>query len=371
MKRDMYTLYILLFLTACSSKINFDNEKFERCIKLKIEVSNLICFPLDSITPSVSTMSQKFEDYYTFLSYGSPTCIHFYDIAKLKLSHSLFLEDLMNNVSGYLIHNLDSIFLFSYSENKIILINSQKRILNQWDLPPFRKNYLNSPRIVTGRPLLVKEGKIYCGGIGTGEPPENQKIITTVDMKSKNVETFLEYPDLYKFYNWGGANFRYIFLTKSFDDDILLSFPALHVIYKTPNFKEIYSFYGGSCEIKSISPLKGKLSKEKRLKHFQSNYSYRSIIADTYRDVYYRIYEKPIKYARNPPWYKPCGVIVLDKDFKYLGEFDLDMENISPSWHYTSFVSSQGLCIQMKSDSEEKYLNFLTIKYTTAKNEER
>lgn len=243
-------LSILFSLLSCSSEVSNENEKFRTCNELEISIIDTIKLPLDSVTPSATTMSQKIEEYYTFLSYGKPKRILFYDITTQIPVRSLYVGDLMDNVSGYLIHNLDSIFLFSYATNSIKLINSQEEVLNHWKLPPFRRGYLNSPRILTGRPMLIKDGKIYCGGIGTGKPPEDQKIITEIDMITKKVSTFMEYPAFYHQSNWGGAYFRYTYMTKDFNSDFLISYPASHFIYKTPDFKKMDSFYGGSGEIK-------------------------------------------------------------------------------------------------------------------------
>ena len=362
MRKINNLLLIVILTTACASRVCNTNDMSEGSYrKLNLYLTDTLTFPLDSITSSMTLMSQKFKDYYTFLSFSHPKRIHFYNEVEQKLVYSLHVDDLDYNVSGYFIQSLDSIFLFSYENNTITMINSQEKILDRWELPPFGQDYLNAPKVMTGRPLLIKNGKLYSGGIGTGEPPVNQKIITEIDTDTKKVKTHLEYPYPYNRSNWGGSYFRYVYFTKSLDDNFLISFPASHLIYETNNFEELISHYGGSLKIKSINSLNGALSKEKRVAHYQTNYSYRSIITDPYRNVYYRIYEEPIEFTESAPWYKPCGAIVLDENFEYIGEFDLKIENISPSWHYSAFVSQKGLCVQINSDKEEKDMRFVAL----------
>ena len=357
-------LFLLLGAVACSQGKDNINVEFKECNDIKISVTDTINFPLDSMTAGFTTMSQGFGKYYTFLSYGKPKRILFYDIESEKLQYSLFVEELVSyNVSGYLVQNLDSIFLFSYGSSQITLVNIEKQILNQWKLPPFRRGYRMSPRVITGRPLLIKNGTAYCGGLGTGEPSKGQNIITEISLQSKSVKTSLEYPDFYAQSNWGGLYYRYLYFTKSLENNFVLSFPASHFVYETSDFEKLRSHYGGSCKIKSISPLRGISTKVKKVKHFQTNYSYKTIIADPFREVYYRVYEKPIEFKERNPWSKPCGLIVLNKDFNYIGEFELNIENISPMWHYTAFVSPKGLCVQMKPDSKEEYLSFATLTF--------
>ena len=363
MTRFIYFLYVVVSMSSCSIGIDNKNEKFGRCSEYKLNIVDTLHFALDSITSSHTIMSQRYENYFTFLSYSEPKRILFYELDNKTLARSINLNHIADNISGYLVHNLDSIFLFSYLTNRITLINLQGKNINSWKLPPFRNGYLMSPKVITGRPLLVKNKKLYCGGISTGEPPKGQKIITSIDMGNNEINRLLEYPYVYNQSNWGGLYYRYVYFTKSLNDNFLFSFPASHLINETHNFKDINSFYAGSCKIKSISPLKGKLLKEKRVKHFQTNYSYKSIITDPFKKVYYRIYEKPIDFKENPPWYKPCGIVVLDENLQYIGEFDLDIENISPTWHYKVFVSSQGLCVQIKSDIEEKNLSFVILSF--------
>ena len=87
---------------------------------------------------------------------------------------------------------------------------------------------------------------------------------------------------------------------------------------------------------------------------YYSNPSYRTVIYDKYRRLYYRIgllpREEKMKGFYNM---KPSVLIVLDDGFNYLGEAllpdDVDL------WTTECFVSKEGLNIQVLTDDEDFY----------------
>jgi len=52
----------------------------------------------------------------------------------------------------------------------------------------------------------------------------------------------------------------------------------------------------------------------------------------------------------------------LNKDFEYIGEFQLNIDNLARTWLYTTFVSPDGLNVQLNSDINEKYMSFAVLK---------
>ena len=361
--KQLFFLSFFIFSFACSNSIKNKNENAGELEEAQLHFVDTLMFPLDSVTPPITTMSQKFKQYYSFLSYGKNKAIHLYNIKDNTLYKTINLEKIPDDISAYLIHSFDSIFLYSYAQKSISLIDSNISVLKEWKLPKFSLNSKISPFIITGRPLLFKDSVIYSGGLGTGEPPVGQKLFVSINLKNNKIGRSIEYPDIYSEGNWGGSYFRYIYYTTSLTNKLLISYPASHNVFESQNFEDLNKIYAGSGMIKSISSMNGMLTTTQRTKHFHSNYSYRSIITDSYREVYYRIYEKPIDYKESPPWYKPCGVIILDKNQNYIGEVELNIENISPNWHYSTFVNESGLCIQLNDESED-YLKFVVVKFT-------
>jgi hypothetical protein len=186
--------FIISFATfSCSSLGESVNNGKGQCNVLKKMVIDTLNLILDDSTSIHTTMSQYYDGYYTFTTFGKNKRLLIYNLRTGHVENLLNINNVTNSsISGYYIHNLDSIFLFSYSENAITLIDIRNKILNSWKLPPFRRNYIMSPRVNTNRPMLLENGILYLGGIASGEPNPEQKIFTVLNIGTGEVQTKFE-----------------------------------------------------------------------------------------------------------------------------------------------------------------------------------
>lgn len=166
---------------------------------------------------------------------------------------------------------------------------------------------------------------------------KDRNVCLEYDKVDGSVSYFVNYPDVYSKANWGGTSYRQVFTCfNSTHDKIIFSFPISHNLtvfdcgLKT--VEEIYA--GSSCinEIKAFSNDKQeRLNSEKSYRHFVANNSYAAIIYDKYRKLYYRIFELPY-INRNGDAFKKVGVVILDEQFKIVGE------QVLGSFHGTTFL---------------------------------
>ena len=85
--------------------------------------------------------------------------------------------------------------------------------------------------------------------------------------------------------------------------------------------------------------------------------TYAAIKYDRFRNVYYRFLLKGIPNAtiRTGWMEKPVTIIVMDKDFNYLGETSIGIGNKEWFWQ-DSFVTKEGLNIEYVDADSEDYL---------------
>ncbi|MEC7754997.1 DUF4221 family protein [Roseivirga sp. UBA1976] len=89
-------------------------------------------------------------------------------------------------------------------------------------------------------------------------------------------------------------------------------------------------------------------SQDKALEDGLGSYIYTQLIYDKYRNVYYRILERPIRYDPNihknyfSYYYKPVSCVILNSKFDKIGEFDFE-EDVHRA--YGLFVGRKGLYV--------------------------
>jgi hypothetical protein len=88
---------------------------------------------------------------------------------------------------------------------------------------------------------------------------------------------------------------------------------------------------------------------------------YSAIKYDQWRKVYYRFFSRPLPDGniKTSLKEKEHGVVIMDENFKYLGETIIGNEK---NWNFDNvFVTQEGLNIEyfdFSQDSEEEYLKF-------------
>jgi hypothetical protein len=109
-------------------------------------------FPLDSVTSTGERNFQYFEDknkeYFCYFNRKDNTIL-FYDYKKANLDFKLALNkdgpDGVGEISGFLVHNLDSIFVYRYGGALLYLINKNGKVKNKYDLKSSNPLSLSPP----------------------------------------------------------------------------------------------------------------------------------------------------------------------------------------------------------------------------------
>lgn len=352
---------ISLIVAACSSVFHQNPTNKERLNDFCLILYDSISFSLDSITSNITKASEynNENEFFSFLSHNHEILV--FDYLRRKEVKRISSKGL--DVTSYTIRNLDSIIVLDYSKKAIFLINSLGDILQKYNI---RSSISYPPFPVTKiAPIIFKRDKIIFTGNFSGEyidETKNNRPVTGIyDMKTKEIVYAVSYPQIYRDYNYGSGLFRWVYAT--YNDSLntmVYSFPADHnLVTASNNFAETQVYYAGSKYIDGIYSLSQKkfmpLGSEEKIRHFAENHSYANILYDKFRNVYYRIVEIKTKYEGMPGWSKDISVIILDNNFKIIGETLIG--SINSVNRYTIFVNEKGLHLLQNSD--EDFMTFL------------
>ena len=390
MRINILSSYILfLILLGCTNRvIRVVNEKNGKLIPLvNLEIVSSKKYALDYESAPKPQYTQIYSDlngirYFTFLNKYNNS-IYFYDYLNesyvKKISFNKKGVDEVKGLMGYYIYSLDSIFLYSKPLVQILIGNKEGKILNRISLKNNKPKdwFKYYPQYVpyTVSPFIKRTNEIILTGQYLYSLPESSinsfKFTTRVDLKTNHVSFNYSYPlTLYgSNYNWNGRLFTEVFTELHPDGDkLIFSFPVSHDLYIADLNSEVYQkVYSGSNNIKEICSLNKepiKTSDMTSQMHFVQQDTYSAIIYDKYRKVYYRyvLLGKPDA-TINESWReKPVSVIIMDKDFNYLGETKIGIGEREWFWQ-NSFVTEEGLNIEyIEKDIDEHYLNLRIFK---------
>ncbi len=394
--RSLILILVLITLSCTKNTIKIENiNKGQLKATKTLEVIETKKILLDSNTAPSPQYTQMFEDtitginYFTFLNTYNHT-IYFYDYKTLEFKKSITYGDRKgpNGIlkpTGYHIKTMDSIYIYDRGTIGIFLTNNKSEVISKKSLiggADIRKSQwvLKYPQYFTrtATPFIETKNKLLLTGQSMFFIPETIinkfKVTAYIDYNMDKVNFNHSYPsELYgSNYNWDDQMF-----TAAFSDlhasgnKLIYSFPVSHDLYISDLNKDTYhKVYGGSnraSAISSMSSRHNKNSREKLLKHALSQDLYASIKYDKYQKVYYRFIRKAISDATvRTSWKdKEIGVIIMDLDFKYLGEVVL---GTGREWYWqNSFVTEEGLNIEYldKEDIDEVAL---TLKIFRIKN---
>ncbi|WPO77896.1 DUF4221 family protein [Flavobacterium sp. KACC 22761] len=230
-----------------------------------------------------------------------------------------------------------------------ICLQSKSLNLNRIDYPQY------IPTTVT--PFIETKKNLLLTGQYMGALPLNKvdtfKFTARVDFQTNEVDFVNSYPkDLYgNNYNWEGEIFTTVFSTIHPDGDKLVcSFPVSHNLQIINlNNKKTQEVYAGSNEVGNISSIEKSVrnvSREELVDQIVKQDEYAAILYDKYRKVYYRFLLKGLSSDDKKKSFKDksIAVILMDKNFNYLGETTLGQWKF---WNWrNSFVTKEGLNIE-------------------------
>lgn len=373
--KEIFYLLTSLFLFSCSKDVvkNENSDKFEnRCSIRTIGKKDIIIDENVSATSMYMQYVDQINELSMYNKYDNSICFFDYNQGILSRKKRLDLEGSngVGLVQGYYYVNEDSLFVYNYNTLFVCLLNSnldviwkkQLNIIEELQSMDFIPSF---PYLQTNSPMKYVNHKLVFGGFGTAETTAetstNRPVTTIYDLQEDSVRFANNYPEQYQKYNWGGGFYRMPYFDVNEElGNMIISFPHDHYlyVYSLQNNKQS-KYYAGSNLIKEIKAYDEKKelrtnNNEDRVRNWAFSIpTYRSVLYDKYRNLYYRFacLPKIEKFRKFVSGTQPVIVIVLDKDFNYLGEGMLP-DNIDI--RYTnSFVTKDGLNIQVVNENED------------------
>jgi len=306
--------------------------------------------------PGNVSFNVRSVDYYTddeghscfsFLSRNKKQKIYRYDYETQELIDSIDLVRFHTRFQGHKSINDDSVLVYDYVHSALFLINKQGHLLKRYNI---NNDYVD-PKVWTPMPIVYKDGYVYLGGYlynpkGKYKP---SPIFLKLDLETGEKQYLYHYPDIYLRNNWGGDGVGYWFYYDFIEDEnmFIFSFPFDEYVHLT-NFEDIdtsilmKSKYLSRAEpysyFKFIEP-----DLRKSCKHFVENPTYKNILYDPYRKLFYRIGEYPQEFE-GMKWRKKITIIVYNVNYKYITEKTI--EDYHGNAPYTMFVGKRGLHFQ-------------------------
>ena len=308
------------------------------------------------------------EEYLTFLNELNNR-IYIYDLDSVTNVATLpSTGEFDLKAQGFYYNGVDSVLIYNYALADFQLYVKDEKVADfvlsgRSSVIPVE--YLPYPLASTGTPIYVKNSIIVATGC-TADEFENEPerpVLVMFDMESGREKYAVSYPPCYQRLNWlGSLYYRQPYYTLV-EQIAVISFPASHELYSYDfddntigvhfaGSKEISKIYGYPISKKSFYNVSSAEEKE----WYMANPSYEGIFYDKYREVYYRFARlpQPDFQKNNKGNRKPTVVIILDKNLQYIGETRLpDDVYFVPS---NSFVSADGLNIQVRTDDEDQLL---------------
>lgn len=356
-------LLVFLGLFGCrqDDKLLLNNDGF-------LVVSDSISIPIDSLTiPNSNSFSYK--DSLLIIPNEGINTISILNIATLEHNYHDFgaiKRDI--KMSAAWLMNKDSLFVYEKKKQIIYLVNDSLAMLDSFllkrHLPPSEKIVGPAINISTSQVPHFFDKRIYYSGISIGENLGEKRRYVIGEIAKDTVKYYVPYPKDYEEKNLGGIYYRITYHTIVEDSLIHISFPASNyiAIFNISNkqvlYKELYPKISDRIIAFSKSNQREVLSKNQSeiLKHFYGQFSFKEIIYDSYRKIFYRFLIMPGKDSdiEKKIFGKQYSyILIYDKSYNYLGCKLLDL-NVR---HDKFFVTSKGLYL-FKNTKDENTLHF-------------
>lgn len=311
-----------------------------------------------------------------------------YDLLKDSLAAQIDLEDVLlnsssefsNRISGYYIHNWDSIFIITFFSNELFLINGQSEILHHIAIPYQRKDSLLYNIIGYENFPFYKDGTIYTrqnfkSHYYASDKEENLIYYNTpieVAINFSNgeiVETNMLYPEFYRQGNFyddltptRAINMEKAirYFTFGFHDSIIVVQPNgdIRRVFAPSAYLEQPPVYIGDSAANHAYTEGYRMRNSKSL----------ALYFDPFQNLFYRV----IKHGANEinedgfkavPGDEPMSIVVMDTSFRLI------YEHVFPSKMLLSYmkgiVSDRGFYYMLHWEHpkyEEGKWNFVLLK---------
>jgi hypothetical protein len=375
---NLSVFYLSILAFACSSKNNEKQITVSEIDSVHLVKASTKIFALDSATSYQTLFMSVYKDgingkQYLLYENRIKSTIQFYDYNTGVLFKEIALKkegpDGVGNIRGFYVKTMDSIYVMSSKSYQYILISGRGTVLKRYKLINGRNvNDWSMPAIYTSTPPILRDNKFYFVAYPESKPYEKNKPVLTLDLKDTTTSLLGNYPDVYQNGGYWGL-FVIVAVSQTYTPQhtILYSFGADPYLYETDYGSLKKKHFAGSRYFNKTQPWDKKFSDGSEAGDVVTD-GFKNILYDPYRKVYYRstwlkLPELNSKNERNTLWNKPISVIILDKNFKKVGETLLE-ENLYDFRNW--IVTEEGLLICNSNpnnpDIEESKLKFSVLK---------
>jgi len=345
-------ILIFTFFFSCNPTNNESNYSANLIEKEQLILS------IDSLTSNITTGLGNFLEngleYIYFYSHPSHTILYF-DLQTRMLSQQIKLTEQGPNTVHHPVDfnrvSADSMLIMPAYTKRMYLINRKGEVLKLYDfeknLPPGAA-WKSEPMFFFDR--YKTKCLIHTFPLGDQRQPNEFYSIPVGAVFDYHTEetkpNLFTYPEVYQKGNvWGSYQAIY---RQTIDEkgQAILSFPMDKKVYVKSLDGVSLGEHEAACDEFTNTPKPIKENGDNEAYNIQTD-AYEDIVYDSYRKVYYRFATKgraelPEKRVVSGAIYKPAYVIILDKQFKKIGETKLpeNRHNIQ-----SFFVGKKGLYI--------------------------
>lgn len=321
---------LLTILLGCSQT----EQQEESHPRLSFKSKGYISIPIDSVSLNYSTYPYYFHndtaDYY-ITGNEIVNSVDFYDLRKQKLIRRNFYPK--EGDKGILFtrdiyaKSLDSIYLYCFDDNKILLTNFEGEVLQRYSVPDVRMlmSHLLAPFTVVGNDAFVSfmtpgDNRLQIG----------HKTMVKFNLLTGAFEEYgTEYPTVFERYLYENFIPMYAFGP---DNNIVVRHGSLPDIFN-------YSIINDTT---TVFPMRSRLQNKEIVPNTEvaeTRYTdddfellvqpnYVGVYYDKFKELYYSIYFDGIPIydmdsLKNQFDDKPMSIIVFNRKFEYLGEVQL------------------------------------------------
>lgn len=364
-------LSALFVLTACSNrKESSVADPWTKSLSMQDD----LILPLDSSTSQQTPYMQLVNDSSLAIFNAPMSEICIYNIHSRQLSRKIKIyregPNAVNGCEAFFYQNNDSIWFYAPWGKRIFLLDDHGVVKDKRNISKLISNSPVYPYPMTDAPYIVRNNSHFLQGMAgnSNESKTNPAASIIYDYQANTISYANKYPEIYGnpnrlFDNWDKFAYLQTSYTLSPENEIITSFHASDSIYVFNLLTETYrSYYAGYSHPLSISAGIAN-SQDAKIQDFIEGSQYAAILYDRFNNLYYRLVRLPLEdYNHNnlrmEILRKPLAIIILNKDFNIIGEYELPNER-----YYTShiFVNSEGININVLSDDDD-FLRFKVFK---------
>ena len=275
-----------------------------------------------------------------------------------------------NNLCGFLLLNNDSILMYYTGAYQLDLMNSQGELLARYRLKDIKPQAdcaysMPSPSPSSSLPIRKAGNAIILQGFSPDKVGSLLRGTTILfNLRDSTLKYANDYPSCYQEKDFDKWHVQ-VHLTPRYDlgpqDEMVLSYPIEDSIrIFNPQTGEKRSFFAGHSTPYKIRPASASTTAEQE-RSILGQAQYTGIYYDRWNQLYYRLMALPMKdYTANASRLpsRELAVIIIDKDFKKVGEYNVREKSDRCSF---AFVSPEGLHINVLSDNDD-FMDFITLK---------